>query len=1355
MFRRKCSKLLLLLPLIATQFSTSALAQVDQQQVSSTKMPAAEDWVEGEWIVQFKNTHSKLSAKSASKLERLGKSTAFMTDDRKTLLVKGEDKQVADLVKELAQDPEIAFVEPNYRYYTDGSIASPNDPSLSQQWGLDHVNAQKAWEAVEQWKGEKKGSVTVAVVDTGIDPKHPDLKGRILPGYSTLDDSLDFHDDVGHGTHVAGIIAANTNNGKGIAGVSGTFPVKILPIRALGKQGGTSLTVAAGIEKAIEANVDVINMSLGGTGYSQLMRQSIKRATDKGILVVVSAGNRNTQTDNYFPAGYNEVVTVSSVNEKEEASDFSNFGAAVDLAAPGEQILSTMPDGKYEHLDGTSMAAPFVSGAAALVKLTHPDWGVEEIRSALQQSARDILSPGFDAASGHGMLNVQGAILHGQVDPLQIVSPAYGSDVFGQTKLSLKTSDSQVKQVRILTKEGKILGTVAVDHQRAELTWDTASVKPGRTTLLFEALDQTGKRIGDVREWLVVVRDQQGQGIGVTATMPSGEPAVGTTLSLLKDSETNFVYQGTVNEQGQTFLPKISLLPGETYTLYAIYRDDLTGENYLYSTIVTGKMTSINIDFGKTSPVQIKIDKKGKSLIGNSRLQGSLYLRPELKKHPYQSFMFAYQIEIRNGQAVMPRLVPGTYHMQLQGVFGDQDYILLDEKVEIGSQNASISVDLDEEERFTFKLPKWADAMLVESSTQDAPYLPIRQNGNLYMSKEGKQNSSISLQLVQKTEEKVWIYKGYSLSVDSSSNRTIDLNKPLTLQVNDYQEQVVSEGSYVYVPVTFLLSDQFTLSSIYSMDRTEWESRTSAQLAAPALSEKDAPMRFLHVKDGFLQAAPIEDDAWYYDGPELYLTDGSGKEVYRRTFEYEWRMRNDLALQDGTYDIHVDVSKLPIPTRTNEAKVTKITFVRNAPTLTVLGPDGLPFDDADLIISDPQTGEVQEQRRLSPVFENGNLTVLPSLTPDKVYKVNILGMTNEKERVYFEREMTIPQGRSTIDLSQKLYKPQQVKLDWGDASEGNGAQIFIQRRVTDDVEFFSTLYSGNSKQMWLDPGDYLVTVYNREGDKPFLYHEKLSVTDDTTHLQLFPDLSKFMKVQVKGQRSDQTSWLIGVVENVGEFKLNFLLQANDEQSVYVEPDKDAFSVVQVREDEQGQLLTVMQAKAVKVKNGYRLQVGDRLTSELKPTETEFSAGQAAEFTIKVSDQFGNVLTSGQVITANLAEDLDHPLVMEKTGEQEWQLARYDMNKKEYMYYSQQPIRPMIQLKQGDKVLLEELDNSFWKQASLTLPEDLEPGTYEVVWSTALPFALSASTTIEVKAANMTKGAEADEAGSAVIVEIEE
>ncbi|MGE5703949.1 MAG: hypothetical protein ACM32O_15605, partial [Clostridia bacterium] len=185
------------------------------------------------------------------------------------------------------------------------------------------------------------------------------------------------------------------------------------------------------------------------------------------------------------------------------------------------------------------------------------------------------------------------------------------------------------------------------------------------------------------------------------------------------------------------------------------------------------------------------------------------------------------------------------------------------------------------------------------------------------------------------------------------------------------------------------------------------------------------------------------------------------------------------------------------------------------------------------------------------------------------------------------------------------------------------------------------------------------------------------------------------------------------------------------------------------------LLTVMQAKAVKVKNGYRLQVGDRLTSELKPTETEFSAGQAAEFTIKVSDQFGNVLTSGQVITANLAEDLDHPLVMEKTGEQEWQLARYDMNKKEYMYYSQQPIRPMIQLKQGDKVLLEELDNSFWKQASLTLPEDLEPGTYEVVWSTALPFALSASTTIEVKAANMTKGAEADEAGSAVIVEIEE
>lgn len=225
------------------------------------------------------------------------------------------------------------------------------------------------------WKETKGKGITIAVLDTGCDSDHPDLKDRIIGGYNfTTDDKgdpLKFEDYNGHGTHVAGTIAASLNN----SGVAGVAPeANLLILKVLGKNGsGEYDWIIKAIRYAIEQKVDIISMSLGGPTDEQELHDVIIEATKQNILVVCAAGNEGDGQDSTdelgYPGCYNEVISVGAVDLERNSSDFTNSNNEVDLVAPGEKVTSTYLNGTYATLSGTSMATPHVSGALALLKV--------------------------------------------------------------------------------------------------------------------------------------------------------------------------------------------------------------------------------------------------------------------------------------------------------------------------------------------------------------------------------------------------------------------------------------------------------------------------------------------------------------------------------------------------------------------------------------------------------------------------------------------------------------------------------------------------------------------------------------------------------------------------------------------------------------------------------------------------------------------------------------------------------------------------------------------------------------------------------------------------------------------------
>ena len=383
------------------------------------------------------------------KLRRLAAGGAdVVRADRKLDRVEAES-----LMRQLAADPNVEYVEVDQRMYP---TLTPNDPRLSEQWGFgttaSGINVRSAWD-----KSTGAG-VVVAVIDTGI-TNHADLNANILPGYDFISDTFVSRDGNGrdsnpndegdwnpvanecysgspvsnsswHGTHVAGTVAAVTNNSTGVAGTA--FGAKVVPVRVLGRCGGLTSDIAdaitwasGGTVSGIPANAnpaEVINMSLGGGGScSTTYQNAINGAVGRGTTVVVAAGNSNANVSTAVPANCPNVIAVAATTSAGSRASFSNYGTGIDISAPGASILSTLNTGtttpgsaSYASYNGTSMAAPHVAGVVALMQAAAPSpLTPAQVETIIKNTARPL--PGTcSGGCGAGIVDADAAVVAAQ-----------------------------------------------------------------------------------------------------------------------------------------------------------------------------------------------------------------------------------------------------------------------------------------------------------------------------------------------------------------------------------------------------------------------------------------------------------------------------------------------------------------------------------------------------------------------------------------------------------------------------------------------------------------------------------------------------------------------------------------------------------------------------------------------------------------------------------------------------------------------------------------------------------------------------------------------------------------------------
>lgn len=550
----------------------SASASSILQGPSSVGIPPGADFVPGELLVRWKAGRKGISRTASGPYASLGIASGTALPGGVEILkvsevsrevssaraaeklsLEGASKRLAraltlDRVRRLLREPEVEYAEPNFVRRT---MRTPNDPGFSAQWHYGLINLPPAWDVTTG-----SDDVVIGLIDTGVLTAHPDLNARLTAGFDFVSDPERANDGDGidpdptdpgddpekqsssfHGTHVAGTVGAASDNRTGVAGT--TWQGRLMPLRALGVDGGTDADIAQAIRygaglsnvsgKVPAQKADILNMSFGGPGYSQTLQDALSQARSRGVFLLAAAGNENSAVPS-SPASLSGVLSVSAVDAGLHKASYSNFGSSIDLCAPGgdmgadlngdgypDGVLSTLGNDRgdflYRFYQGTSMACAHASGVVALMLAVHPGLTPGDLDLLLSGShpgtsiriTRDLGQPGRDDFYGHGLIDASQAVIAAQTLAGSSSGLPDGSMVALST--SVLQFDTYLSSLSFQIANAGT-GTLAVTEVSETASWLSVTPSSGLAPLTVQAfVDRSGLRVGSYAATIRVETD--------------------------------------------------------------------------------------------------------------------------------------------------------------------------------------------------------------------------------------------------------------------------------------------------------------------------------------------------------------------------------------------------------------------------------------------------------------------------------------------------------------------------------------------------------------------------------------------------------------------------------------------------------------------------------------------------------------------------------------------------------------------------------------------------------------------------------------------------------------------------------